>query len=168
MDKKRSKGVIFWGWVFIILGVFGLVPLLNFKHQIQVNGLGQTIFNIAMAVASVACGIFILKLNDAARKVAICLSIISVILFPFYTKQALRIAKSESYAQYLMAKDKIIKEVKPEYQKSMLIDLETKKDATDKAMPFAMVILLGPFFLLEALQIYFFTRPKVKEQFRRE
>jgi len=91
MEKKRSKGVTFWGWFFIAHSIMGLyilfnLQLFNLQQEFQKYGTNLKYFSVFSCIAYVFCGIFILKLNENARKAAIILGIISIISIPFHIK----------------------------------------------------------------------------------
>lgn len=164
MEKKRSKGVTFWGWIFIVSAIIGLLSAISPQRQIHLYGTAIVVFGMISSLAYLICGIFILKLNDNARKTAIALGIISIIVIPFYLKPILNMPNSNSY--YAKAKQRIAEQVKPEFQQKALEDLEKSKTVVGKVVPiFFIVIFVVPILLIELIPIYFFTRPKVKEQF---
>ena len=165
MEKKRSKGVTFWGWVYIVFSIIGLLGAVNPQQQIKLFGIGFFLFGIVLCAANLICGIFILKLNETARKAAILLGIVSIILIPIELKPALNYKNNEDY--YTKRKQQIIEQVKPEYQQKALVDLEKMKETGKKILPIFLIVFVGfPLLIFEALPIYFFTRPKVKEQFK--
>lgn len=164
MKKKRSKGVTFWGWVFIIFNIIGLLGVINPAYQ-KYYGVGILIIGIVSCVAYLICGIYILKLNEYARKAAIFLGIISVFSMPLLFKPVLNIPISEDYDA--KAKQRITEQLKPEYQQKALENLEKSKELFRKALPIIFIVIFGvPCLIFELIPIYFFTRPKVKEQFK--
>ena len=165
MKKKRSKGVTFWGWVFIIFSIIGLLQMISPQRQIQMYGIGTIIFSIISAVAYLVCGIYILKLNEKSRKAAIVLGIISILSFPLYFKPLFNMPIPQDY--YTKSKQQIIERMKPEYQHEALERLEKSNEIMKKGLPVILIIIFGiPGLIFELIPIYFFTRPKVKEQFR--
>ncbi len=166
MEKKRSKGVTFWGWIFIISAIIGILSAINPQRQVRLFGSVIVAFGVITSLAYLICGIFILKLNDNARKMAIALGIISVIVIPFYFKPILSMPNSNAY--YAKAKQRITEQMKPEYQQKALEDLEKSKGVVGQVVPIIFIVIFGvPMLLLELVPIYFFTRPKVKEQFEK-
>ncbi len=169
MDKKRSKGVTFWGWVFIVASIIGLLQLINFQWQIKTYGIGLLFFSVITALVYLVCGIFLLKLKENARKVAIILGIISILSIPAYIKLALNAADFKKYEKYHYTKSeqRIVEQMKPEYQQKALENLQKSKEAVKIALPVIFIIIFGvPISIFELIPIYFFTRPKVKEQFK--
>jgi len=165
MENKRSKGVTFWGWVYIIFSIIGLLGAINPQQQIKFIGIGIFFFSIVLCAANLICGIFILKLNETARKAAILLGIVSILLNPIYLKLTLNSLNNED--PYTKRKQWIVEQVKPEYQQKQLANLEKTKEMSKKFLPIFLIVLFGvPLMIFEAIPIYFFTRPKVKEQFK--
>lgn len=164
MDKKRSKGVTFWGWLFIISSIISLIQQISPKQQIQPFGIGIFVFTVAISLAFLICGIFILKLNEAARKTAILLCVISVLSIPIYIKQVIKVAESEDY--YATARQRIIEQTKPEYQQKALEKLEMLKAHGKKALSAVITAVVVLWLIFELIPIYFFTRAPVKEQFK--
>ena len=87
MEKKRSKGVTFWGWFFIVIGVMNLYIntwVLIAKPSVILNTYAQTYIlpselfwkiscSIALAfgIWSLLIGINILKLIEKWRKIVL-------------------------------------------------------------------------------------------------
>lgn len=164
MEKKRSKGVTFWGWIFII---FAIIGLLSARSPQQLYGLGIVIYGVVSSLAYLICGIYILKLNEKARKAIIILGIISIVLTPLLFKPMLNIPMPEDIIYDTKAKQRIMERLKPEYQQKALEDLENSNKITRKVLPIIFIVIFGvPMLILELAPIYFFTRPKVKEQFK--
>jgi hypothetical protein len=100
MEKKRSKGVTFWAWVFIILSIMGLVPfVLDFQGAIQSYGTYFGLYSMLSAILYLICGVYLLKLNEMARKAVIWLGIISIILTPLLLKSGV-LTGSDSLLRY--------------------------------------------------------------------
>ena len=165
MEKKRSKGVTFWAWVFIISAIIGFLSVKNLNQQIQIFGIGLSFFKIAVSLAHLICGIYLLKLNNSARKTAIILGIISIVAIPSYLKPIFRQLNSDDY--YAKQKQVIIEQVKPELQQKALENLGEAREAIKELRPTVFMVIFGlPWLIFELIPIYFFTRPKIKEQFQ--
>lgn len=164
MKKKRSIGVAFFGWLSIVSGVSGFFMELNPMGNVRIYGTGLSFLNIVLCLASFICGIFILDLNSKARKAIIYLCLLTIVLIPIYL---LPLSKSFNFETYYQKKKQIILEqLKPEYQQKALEALEERRNVSKKMAPIVLMIILGvPWALLELIPVYFFTRPKVKEQF---
>lgn len=166
MDIKRSKGVTFWGWVFIVSGALGLLGVIKPLQTIKFYGIGIFYFGLILSAVNLICGIFILKLKENARKTVIILGVVSILLIPIYLKLIFKQLNFEYY--YNKKRQVIVEQIKPEYQQKALENLEKVRKVNDKALPIIFVLLFGmPLLIIELLPIYFFTRPKVKEQFNR-
>jgi hypothetical protein len=164
-EKIRSKGVIFWGWVFIVFGTAGVLGVFNAQQSAKCCGISSFILHIILSAASLITGVFILKLNEAARRAAILLGVISLLLIPISLGPSFKASYGD--ATYEKQKKYVIEKVKPEYQKKALADLEKTHEMVKEGLPVIFIILFGiPLAILEILPIIFFTRPKVKEQFR--
>ena len=120
MEKRRSVGVTVFGWLYIVLGVFGVLAFFQRNSLI--------VFSAPLSLLS---GIGLLKLKEWARILTIILTIVGVLFRAII------------------------------YLRSILLD----------AMPLneALIFIIEWNFLtwiIAIIIIYFFTRPKVKEQFR--
>ncbi|TAN62999.1 hypothetical protein EPN16_00535 [bacterium] len=165
MGKKRSKGVSFWGWTFIISGIGGALGIINPHQAIIFSGVGLFLVGIALSAAKLIAGIFILKLNEAARKAAVLFAVISIMLIPLSFKPIFNSLHDEEY--YVKKRQYIIEKVKPEYQEKALLTLDAFNETRGKISPALMMVLLGaPVFVFNLCPIIFFTRRRVKEQFR--
>jgi hypothetical protein len=164
MEKKKSKGVTLWAWIFIVFSLWGILDfILNFHMRIQrVNGL--FIFHILSCLAYLMCGFFLLQLKETARKAAIYLGLISIIVIPFYLMPVVRSYNTDNY--YAKKEKMILEQMKPEHQPAALENLRKGTERSKKIMPLIILGCIGiPILVLESLPIYFFTRPTIKEQF---
>ena len=165
MDKKRSKGVTFWGWIFIIFAVIGLLSVISPQQLLKLCGVWVVIYSVISALAYLICGIFILKLNNSARKAAIALGIISIIVMPFYFKPMVQQMNSDEF--YSKSNQAYIEQMKPELRQKALENPEKGKEVPRKVLPIIFIVIFGvPILIFELVPIYFFTRLKVKEQFK--
>lgn len=130
MENKRSKGVNFFAQMFIISGVLGIFLFIT-NNQIFKN----VISSLGLSVSYVICGIFLLKLKELARRIAIYLSFFSFIIFSMVLNSTLRhYIENHTYP----------------YNNNINLILIG-----------GVPLIIGPL-----ICIYFFTRPKVKEQFK--
>lgn len=165
MDVKRSKGVTFLGWMFIISGILGILRALNPQQEIQFYGIAIFLVGLILSMVTLGCGVFILKLNERARIIAIISCLLGVLLIPVYLKPIIKQLSSEDF--YKQQKQRIVEQMKPEYQQKALENLEKAREINKKGQPILIVVLFGlPLFIFELIPVYFFTRPKVMEQFR--
>lgn len=171
MDKKISKGVKFWGLFFIISSLWTICCSISYyPHKIQTEGMSFFVFSILSAIAYLICGIYLLQLNELARKIVICLGIISLVAIPILlVPKVISVfnQSSQSEAYYAKKKKVILEEVKPEFQEQALEKLRKTDETGKKLLPIIFsVFFVIPTFILKAFPIYFFTRSKVKEQFQ--
>lgn len=167
MERKRSKGVTFWAWFFIISSIWVLFHVLsNAQNQIQLYGIGLFVLGIISSIVYLIAGFSLFKLKEIGRIVAIFLSVISISSIPFYL---MHVSKRVNFDDVYAKKEKmIVEQFKSEYQQAELEKLQKVKKAVSRAMPIFVFGIVGlPFLIIELLPIYFFTRPKVREQFRR-
>lgn len=164
MKNRRSKGVTFWAWIFIAFSILSILDvIINYRTRLQ-EDFGLFVYILLLAIAYLICGFFVLQLREPARKAVIYLGIISIMGLPFVLMSG---AKAIDYdAMHRDAEKLILKETKPENQAAELESLRKNKERINKASQFVIMGLVGvPALLLEIIPIYFFTRPKVKEQF---
>jgi len=125
--------------------------------------------SVALCVVDLICGVFILKLNETARKTAILLSIIGIIFVPISLKLFLgHPTLREGMAKHSAERRQWITEhYKPEHQQKALADFEKTEAMSEKMVPIVFIVFGAVLpLLLAVIPIYFFTRPKVKEQFK--
>jgi hypothetical protein len=130
MANKRSKGVTFCCWFFIISSALGFLTFVDVKfvqQEIKSFGVGYSLYIFLSCVAYLICGIYLLKLRETARKAVIILGLLSIISIPLYLEPTSKLFNTDNYV-------------------------------------FVAALLIIP----EAMFIYFFTRQKVKEQFKKE
>ena len=168
MDKKRSWAVTMIGWSAMIMGVLGLLGNMSPKYYFAAMGtkpfayIGY-FFGIIFSTCTLASGVYILKLKAWARRLAVILCSVSIVftLVQYNPKRS----KMLSDNVYAMQEENIRQQYKPEYQEKALEKIRQAKEISDKMLPFlnfASAVLVVGFNLLI---IYYFTRPKVKEQF---
>jgi hypothetical protein len=92
------------------------------------------------------------------------LGFLSIFLIPFYLTAVLKHPLPNDY--YENRKKIIVEQVQPQYQQAALEDLRKREDASNRLLPVVIGLTMGvPLCLLEIIPMWFFTRPKVKEQF---
>jgi hypothetical protein len=105
-----------------------------------------------------------LKLRSWARELILLISVINIIYFPISLHYGFKAAFSEESLRE--HEGTILMQYKPEYRQSVLKQLRLARKAVEKAIP-AMLIII---FLISTgwnlLVIYYFDRPKIKEQFQ--
>jgi xanthosine utilization system XapX-like protein len=161
---KRSKGVTFWAWFFIVTSLLGLLGMIDAQQQIRDFGVVFFLSGLLSIGAYLICGMYLLKLKEPARKAVIILGLINILLMPYFL---MKIGKAANFDDYSAKKKQmILQTVKPEYQQAALENIGKENEAGKKVIFWGIMIVLGlPFLALEIIPMYFFTRPKVKEQF---
>jgi len=175
MNKKRSVGVTVLGWLFIIGGILGLCLQANFKFYFAEAGRNLFSFiryflGLIISLASVAGGIFVLKLKAWARQlvIVICLlNIVSLVIGTFVFKADSAKIKMREEALFKQQEQLILQQYKPEYQKKALQQLETSREANKRLLPIFFMVVIGIAIAWNLLIIYFFMRPQVEGQFVR-
>jgi hypothetical protein len=161
MGKKRSKGVTVFAWLLIVLNFLGLLAFLDFKSIFDL----YKSFNKIFAITVISYGLFsttigiisgygILKLKEIMRKIAVAinaLDVISTIILLFITSNAIW-NYSYSFAESQLAG-----------KGKMHLNVDTAAAVGFYSAIFVNVLFIG----LSLLNIFFFTRPKVKEQFKK-
>ena len=180
MENKRSTGVTIFAWLFIILAIFGLLSLM--KSCVSATrvcaidkGLVRTILSFLLSALSLVAGIFILGLKEWARKLVIILRAVAVIFVLVSWIPFLNIARSNEFntvmkksiesAKQTQRQD-IEKLYKPEFQEEKIKQQDKALNMTASAMPIVLYSILFLTIGWNAIIIFFFTRPKVREQFK--
>ncbi|MFH1458645.1 MAG: hypothetical protein ABIG31_05755 [Candidatus Omnitrophota bacterium] len=171
MEKKRSKGVTFWAWFFIVSNLIELLPVINLKQQlttynniVPIYHIVMLFFTVVISLASIICGIYLLRLNDYARKSVIVLGITSIILMPFFLMSGLKQINSGDLFE--KQKQVSMEQNKSESLQKVWEDLERSKEFFRIVFSILAIVVFGLRLIFILIPIYFFTRPKVKEQFR--
>ncbi len=163
MEQIRSKGVTFWAWAFIVMNTWGVVVnVWDFSRILEHNGVLWTVLGLGMTVAYLVTGIFLLRLNELARRAAIYLGFLSVAVMPFSFVPAYNavLTVDRQMAEFERSRPKL--------------DLLAEKDAYrtkrfDARSAFAFLYLVvGVTLLFEIIPVLFFLHPKVKEQFNQK
>jgi len=176
MEKKGSKGVTIFGWLIIIFGILllDLSDLGNYgKYQVKSVGITIQFLGIFLSLAWIIMGINILKLKRGTIKYLILIIVVSAIytiIEPFTV--------SENYWMSLCRPDsqkieKAMAKVQPDfrenardilaYQYGNYMKEDVKKWVKEGVT--LTYIIHGVWYIV---LVCFFTRPKVKEQFRKE
>ena len=140
VQKKRSIGVFIFGLFFIIEGFIGLSSLINNLQQyMRVYGIIYFIVGAVSTVASLVCGIFILKLNPIARRAAIVICFFNIILvgglYTLLIRSPMMNRASTELTKDYERKRQYILQFKPEYQQKALERLEKNDELARKIAP---------------------------------
>ena len=160
MEKKRSKGVTFFAWLIIILNIIGLLLQLNFKSSFDLlKSFNKNIvlviilYGLLSAIIGIISGFGILKLKEIMRKIAVAINVGDVL---YNTIIPIIAAKDIWQYSYSVA----VQQLAGKSETFLSVDAIT-------SIGFYSAISLYVFYVgLSLLFIFFFTRPKVKEQFK--
>lgn len=159
MEKKASKGVKILAWSMIVLNIIMFLSVIDYKtffdcfRSFSRNFIILMIaYSILASVVGIIAGIGLLKLSEAMRKTSIVINsldfLLGVPLFYF----ALRDIRLYSYAVVLsQGLDEVIK---------------SNINLLANSIFYSIIFISYLTFALNLLLIFFFTRPKVKEQFK--
>jgi len=159
MEKKRSVGVTIFAWLLIIINGFNLPHSFDFHTSFELHkslnkGVIITIisYTLLSAVIGFISGIGILKLKEMMRRLAVAINSLDIvfgILVLFLSANDIRqYAHSVALAQAT--------------NKPTILSVDTLTNVGFYAAMSWYVFCIG----LSLLLIFFFTRPKVKEQFK--
>ncbi|GEM_PF-1930097 len=148
---ERSRGITIYGTVIIIFGAYNLIGIGSYKQfSMMFQPLSSVLiialymFTILYGICGVYCGIRILKLEDWARQVIVGLAAVSVISGLLLNRMVM-----SNFRDFLLSEQSGISPelIEPVYRYTVLLS--------------ALITVF------ELSVIYFFTRPKVVNQFRR-
>ncbi|GEM_PF-3521584 len=181
MDKKKSGGLIAFAILIILFSLSSITSNLGMMQRLGSGHRGaDTIlmqvwvaFLIIFSLAEIALAVYILKLNDLARKTLIIAAIVAIGLSLWGYRNAivtidkypdvLNATWAEQIKQVYQETGNEINQAPPEKQENL-----RKAHKNFKPEPFIKLMLtIGVGFVIfwNALLIFYFTRPKVKEQF---
>ena len=163
--SKRSKGVIFFAWSFILFNIFTLLTIGEFsKSYFFLSKFTLRIiffYALAYSLIGIFSGMNILGLKEFSRKLIIALAIIGILDMAVFAPLN---HKSFNYPQVVEKHCKSMFEKTKSglnMSKEEFIKLATKISHV-MAMAIEVIFTLYMFVI-----IFFFTRGKVKLQFRR-
>jgi hypothetical protein len=80
METKRSIGVTFWAWVFILFNILNLgTALMGIAQKFQEPGSGQYLLRSVICIIYIIIGADLLRLREWARKAVIYLAFITTV-----------------------------------------------------------------------------------------
>ncbi|NQU74631.1 MAG: hypothetical protein HQ547_07990 [Candidatus Omnitrophica bacterium] len=177
LPRKRSRGVTIFAWFILINSV---ASLLAFKTSAEINPPISNVLFIPILLASITAAIYILKLREWARVMIIVLSIVVVVetlaTIPYCINRYMELIARDFDTNYDSGIKTALQQFGQKALKSgitkeqLLQQMEEKRSiikgitlkGTNMMMRIIIVIYLG----FRGGAIYFFTRPKVKEQFK--
>ena len=172
MNKKPSIDIKIFAWLVIITTSLTIPLFINpvniIKAYIKPFGLIFYISAIPLTILELVFGFNILRLREWARKYLVLLIAfyaLTIFVTPFLIDR--------NYEQEQIQQTKIQLQREVEKRSEPLSPQEQEKLAAflDNDMMAAMLvklsywIYLGAFFMLYMVEIFYFTRPRVKEQF---
>ena len=187
MENKRSTGVTIFAWLFIISSVFGLLSLLrivgqpgqicplaagssNMASKFTATSQIWRIYSFVAPALGLMAGIFILMLKDWARKLEITLRLVSIIFIFIMWLPVLNLTHSAQFHSSLekaaeARKAEIKKVIQPEYQEKLLKKEDEVMRLGEKSASFGFYLIFALGLAWNAFIIFYFTRPRVREQF---
>lgn len=159
MERKRSRGVTIFAWLMIILNIIVLLSSFDFKTMFECFKSfprlliwGMVFYGIISSLLGIFSGFGLLRLKDLARQIGIVINSIDLLfglpVFFFslndimqysYNSAVSTIAKSPTGLDINMVTNSIF---------------------------YSIIFMSWVLFILSLSFIYFFTRPKIKEQFK--
>ena len=159
MEKKRSRGVTIFAWLSIIVNIFTLLTSLNFNTYFEMYKsfdksivMGIILISLFSIIVGIVAGFGILKLKEMMRKIVVVINSFDV-LFGIL----LLLLSIDSFKQY--AYSLAVAQVGT---KGNVLGIDTLTNIGFYTMIFVSLFYIA----ISLLFIFFFTRPKVKEQFK--
>jgi hypothetical protein len=157
----RSIGVTLWA-LFFISSILGLI---NIRHPLM--NTGHMFVYVCLCVAYAVCGIALFRLKEIGRQGAIALGVLSIVTLPFLIDGPIQQLRNEQI--YTKWRQEVVTAVAPEKQQENLDAIDKIQGIVEQHFPrirsFFIIFVMVPMVILLLIQIWFFTRPKVKEQF---
>lgn len=169
MEKKRPVWVTIFAILFIIGGLLSLLSALDIKSYLSDFNMGILTFplyalTVAVPISSVIAGIFLFKLKPWARKLVIIMTITNIVLMLNFIKLP-AIMNTNMENDFARQEIRIKAQLKPESQEKALEQLKIDRQLGKKAVMMIVWILFSLSLAWNLIVIFYFTRPKVKEQF---
>ena len=146
---ERSRGVRLFGTLIIFFGVYTLLGAGNYKQfALMFKGLSSFaviplyVFTLLYGICSVYCGTAVLRREDWARRVVVALTTISLILGFLLSRLVM-----SNFKEFLLSGE-------------VNVPPNLYGQAYMYAVIFNVIVTL-----FELSIVYFFTRPRIKEQF---
>ena len=170
-ENKRPNGVTILGTLIIIGAV---LSLLSIREGWQFNRPISNYLYLIIVPFSIVVGVFLLKLKNWARIAIIAVSIIVSVETLITTPYAMNKFKEydmsrfkKSFYEGIERGQKNRKPDAPELTKQQIEALEQKAMTfVGKGMRITMIVALTLSIMFNCIAIFYFTRPKVKEQFQ--
>lgn len=177
MEKKRSKGITIFSWLIITGSILGLLSCLTERTLIPPI---LIFLYVIIYPTSIAIAIYLMKLRKWARIAIIVISIVvaaaTVATAPYLINANKKYVNEMFDEWYKEGYEEGIERAKKIYsgkavEEATVVVEKAKIKETTKSFSMILVNILSIAIPLISIGfncgvIYFFTRPKVKEQFR--
>jgi hypothetical protein len=167
MEKKRSVGVAIFAWIFIVGGAFGIFgSLINMFSPINREFVDSfTLWQgIICSVLNLIVGIGLFNLKPWARKLTIALCALYIALVPLSYQRSIKMFEKISAMQ-----DKILlHQMGQENRERDAQALKEIRQTMDSVTSISIKVGIAVGLIWNLGVIFYFTRPKVKEQFDSE
>ncbi len=175
MERVRSKGVTILAWSLIVISIFMLLQVGSYRRAyfFLTNTLlfAIIIYAVVFYVAAILAGISVLRLKEWARKLLLLIAIVGIvdmfIFLPLNHRVVKELVNTSEFVENLEKQyDSLSAEAKakfaPTKQYYVRIATNATLDVGNVVMGIIEVIMVAYSLLL----LFFFTRPRVREQFR--
>jgi len=171
MEHKRSRGVTIFAWLILIGSIFNLAAMLPAAAQQAASPISPFLY-ITVGIISIVVAMNLLKLAGWARMAIIIISVIvaaeTLATAPTFFKKNQEVFALSFDAGW----DGVMENMKKDPEKAAALDIARMEESREKTKETALKlnrIFLTALMLLSAGfnlgVIYFFTRPKIVEQF---
>lgn len=173
MERKRSKGVIIFGVLFVVFCALGLLRYLKPEYLQQAQADKQFILHLLMNVFGLIAGIYILMLKEFGRKLEIGIRIAAILMIlinfkPHLDGSRLSAETIEKTKRMIFENPELKKKYEvytPEHRERLLKQQKEFFEKSAKSLPIVMMFFAILMLFWNSFIIFFFTRPKVKAQF---
>lgn len=171
MDKKRPVGVTILSLSFVIFNTIGLIigfkyifsPQINISFPHRAILYGTTLYLVLFNIIGIFVSVNLLKLKEWARKLTIGLAVLSVLTI------ALSVFLPNSNIDRYNKKK--IKQMEEQYNNMtedtrLRLNIKSKDEYINGAIEGGDFVYKTIFVIYGLMVLFFFTRPKVKGQFK--
>lgn len=159
MERKRSRGVTVFAWLLIAVNALTFPSFLNFSEVFSLYDtfdksivMAIILYSLFSITAGIIAGFGILKLKEMMRKAAVVINLLDVVF-----GAPLLFVSTNSFRQYAYSTA-----VAQSGTRGSILSVDTLADIVFYTALFASLFYIA----MSLLVVFFFTRPKVKEQFK--
>ena len=173
MENKRTKGIAVLAWSILIGSVLSLV---TYKASLELNPPISNFIYAPILFASIIASIYLLKLRKEARIAIIIISVIvaleTILSIPYCINKYNKFIEEKFDGYYKIASAQFVQtSPKPTLaEEASLKQIEANEANIKNIMLVAAIIILSLLFFMSLafnlVVIYYFTRPKVKAEFK--